>query len=66
MHLQCLPIKNHVCAGYVDDPLPNMVYIAPMALLHYKILLRVFLHFTALHAFHLYFVVFSGQLFFYA
>ena len=42
MHLQCLPIKNYGCAGYVDDPLPNIVYIAPMALylvfLHYKVL----------------------------
>ena len=25
MHLQCLPIKNYVRAGYVDDPLPNTV-----------------------------------------
>ena len=29
MHLQCLPIKkNYGCAGYVDDSLPNIVYIA--------------------------------------
>ena len=28
MHLQCLPIKNYRCAGYVDDPLPNIVYLA--------------------------------------
>ena len=24
-----LPIKNYGCAGYVDDPLPNIVFIAP-------------------------------------
>ena len=67
MHLQCVPIKKYYgCAGYVDDPLPNIACIVPMALLlHYKVLLRVFLHFMALHAFHLYFVVFSGQLFFF-
>ena len=28
MHLQCLPIKNYGRAGYVDDPLPNIVYMA--------------------------------------
>ena len=52
MHLQCLPIKNYGCVGYVDASLPNIVYIAPMALLgvflHYKVLLRVFLHFMSL------------------
>ena len=54
--------KNYGCAGYVDDPLPNIAYTVPMALLlHYKVLLRVFLHFMALHAFHLHFVVFSME-----
>ena len=29
MHLQRLPIKKYYgCAGYVDDPLPNNLYIA--------------------------------------
>ena len=36
MHLQCLPIKkitgtrekNYGRAGYVDDPLPNIVHMA--------------------------------------
>ena len=27
MHLQCLPIKNR-CAVYIDDPIPNIVYMA--------------------------------------
>ena len=27
MHMQCLPIKNYEHAGYVDDPLPNIVYM---------------------------------------
>ena len=51
MHLQCLPIKNYGCAGYVDDPLPNILFaLYGSNLLHYKVLLRVFLHFMALHA----------------
>ena len=50
--------KNYGCAGYVVDPLPNIAYIALMALpLHCKVLLKVFLYFMALHAFHQYFVV---------
>ena len=27
MHLQCLPIKMYRRAGYVDDPLQNIVYV---------------------------------------
>ena len=50
MHLQCLPIKNYGCAGYVDDPLPNITYIAPMAFpLHYKVLLRATKSFLAFY-----------------
>ena len=49
--------KNYGCAGYVDDPLPNMVYNAcaciiwlysEFSYMHYKALLGVFLHFMAL------------------
>ena len=49
MHLQCLPIKNYGYAGYVDDPLPNIVYITPIALYSkFSCIIRVFLHFSAI------------------
>ena len=72
MHLQCLPIKkkNYGCVGYIDDPSPNIVYIAPMALLriflHYKVLLEFFLHFVALLCIPSALRGISGQLFFFS
>ena len=49
MHLQCMfAHKKIVCAGDVDDPLPKITPMALFRVLHYKVLLRVFLHFIAL------------------
>ena len=49
MHLQCLPIKNYGCVGYVDDCLLNTVFIAPMALYsEFSCIIRFFLHFMAI------------------
>ena len=49
--------KFYGCAGYVDDPLPNIV-------LHYVALLEFSCILWLSYAFHQYYVVFSGQSFF--
>ena len=55
--------KNYGCVGYVDDPLPNIIYIAPACIvwLYYEFPCILWLSYIL----HQYYVVFSGQLFFF-
>ena len=65
MHLQCLPIKNYGCAGYIDDPLPNIVYIAPACIIYGSAEFSCIISFYQEFPMHsISTLVFSGQLFF--